>query len=223
MYESVEPHLGHSILELGAGIGNMSQWLPKREQLILSELEERYLPEIGKKPGLCSDRVKIVRLNLDSPISSQLENIPIDTVVSFNVMEHVESDCESFRDQVELLRKSPHPGKKRIVTFAPAMPVAYGALDRRFKHFRRYRASDFRRIFFEIDRDIRVSTRYFNLLSLLPWIIKGRILNRDSINPEEVGLIEKVIPFWKPVDSLLLKTLRIPLGQSVVCVAELPR
>ncbi len=31
MYESVAPHLGVSILELGAGIGNMSQWLPKRE------------------------------------------------------------------------------------------------------------------------------------------------------------------------------------------------
>lgn len=222
MYEAVAPFLGDSILELGAGIGNLSQWLPVRNALILSELESRYIEILRKKPGLHSPKVRILQINLDSPISSQLRDSGIDTIVSFNVMEHVENDRASFEDQVLLLKNSGHPGPKRIVTFAPAMPVAFGELDRKFRHFRRYRAADFHRIFRSIDPGIRVTTRYFNLLSLLPWIVKGRVLKKASINPEEVGLIERAIPLWKPFDALLLNTLKLPLGQSVVCVAEIP-
>jgi hypothetical protein len=223
MYEAVAPHLGECILELGAGIGNMSQWLPVRKVLILSELEERYIERLRARPGLDAPAVKVLRINLNSPLSAQLKDSPIDTIVSFNVMEHVQDDRASFEDQVNLLRKSAHPGPRRIVIFVPAMPIAYGALDRLFKHFRRYRASDFHRIFGAIDPNIRVTTRYFNLLSLLPWIIKGRILKKATIRPEEVGLIEKVIPFWKPLDSLLLRILKLPLGQSLICVAEIPQ
>jgi hypothetical protein len=190
--------------------------------LILSELESRYIEILRKKPGLDSPKVRILQINLDSPISSQLRDSGIDTIVSFNVMEHVENDRASFEDQVLLLKKSAHRGPKRIVTFAPAMPIAFGELDRKFKHYRRYRAGDFHEIFESIDPGIRVSTRYFNLLSLLPWIIKGRVLKKASINPEEVGLIEKAIPLWKPFDALFLNTLKLPLGQSVVCVAEIP-
>ena len=39
IYESVAPYMGKRVLELGSGIGNLSQWLPDQELLVLSEVE----------------------------------------------------------------------------------------------------------------------------------------------------------------------------------------
>jgi 16S rRNA A1518/A1519 N6-dimethyltransferase RsmA/KsgA/DIM1 with predicted DNA glycosylase/AP lyase activity len=37
--QAILPYLGERILEVGSGIGNMSQWLPVRQKLVLSETE----------------------------------------------------------------------------------------------------------------------------------------------------------------------------------------
>lgn len=221
MFEAVEPYLGTRILELGAGIGNMSQWLPQKDVLIVSELEPHYLAQLQKNPKLQGDRVKLVHLDLSKSMSSQLESSDLDTIVSFNVLEHIDDDFAALKDQVALLKASKSSGNKRIVIFVPAIQFAYGEFDRAFKHFRRYHATDLKKIFNEIDPAIQVTTRYFNLLSLLPWIIQGRVLKRSSFNSGDIQKLEKIIPFWRPIDFLLTKVLRIPLGQSLICVAEI--
>ena len=220
MFEAVEPFLGKRILELGSGIGNLSRWLPQRELLILSEVEGDYVDRLHREPAFQKDRVQIVRFNLDQPMSGQFAEFNLDTIVSFNVLEHVEDDRKSFQEQVELLRKSNAPGPKRIVVFVPALRVAFGALDREFRHFRRYHSADMDRIFREIDPTIRVQSRYFNLLSLVPWIIQGRIFHNTKIKSSQVAAFERVVPFWKPVDRLLTATLRFPVGQSLISVIE---
>ena len=35
--DMISPFLGNSILEIGAGIGNISRWLPVRQRLVLCE------------------------------------------------------------------------------------------------------------------------------------------------------------------------------------------
>jgi len=221
MLSAVEPFLGESILELGAGIGNLSQWLPQRKRLVLSELEDAYLERLRANPRLQGPKVSAIKIDLDQPLARQLGEFELDTIVSFNVMEHIEDDAGSIRAQVDALRASTAAGPKTIVIFVPALQIAYGELDRVFKHHRRYSAGDLRRIFKSIDPRIEVTTFYFNLLSLIPWIIKGRILKDTRILPEDVAKVEKVIPLWKPLDYLLTRVFRLPFAQSVVCVARI--
>ena len=48
VFDTIEPFLGNRILELGAGIGNMSKWLPIREKLILTEYDLEFLKLLKK-------------------------------------------------------------------------------------------------------------------------------------------------------------------------------
>ncbi len=41
VFDAVRPFLGRRILEVGSGIGNMSQWLPADELLVLAETDPR--------------------------------------------------------------------------------------------------------------------------------------------------------------------------------------
>jgi len=221
MYESVQSHLGSRILELGSGIGNLSTWLPTKEILVLSDVESQFIEHLNGVELLKNERTKIIQLDLSKPIADQVSHFQLDTIVSFNVMEHIEDDFASLKEQVQILKKSSSKGVKRVVIFAPAFQFAYGELDVVFKHHRRYSIGNLRKHFADIDPTIKVSARYFNLLSILPWIVQGRIMKSKEITPKQIKLIESIIPFWKSIDQLLTGIMRFPLGQSVICVAEI--
>jgi SAM-dependent methyltransferase len=220
MMSAVEPYLGDRILELGSGIGNMSQWVPQKELLVLSELEESYISRLKDHPSFQAPNTSIVQLDLGNANLGQFKNDHFDTIVSFNVMEHIQDDLQSLRDQVNLLRESNSKNRKRIVIFAPAMKIAYGEFDKKFDHFRRYEAKGLKNLFNEIDPKIKTTHFYFNVLSLLPWIIQGRVLKKNQIKLSDIKILEKIIPFWRPFDFFLMRVLRLPLGQSIVFVAE---
>src|SRR5262245_37150543 len=61
--DTVMPYLGERILELGAGVGNLSRWLPVKERLILTETEP-YLLDLLRKNATQSDKVEVRRLDL---------------------------------------------------------------------------------------------------------------------------------------------------------------
>src|SRR3954469_3736049 len=86
------PHLGARILEVGAGLGNLSRWLPLRERLLLSEREPELLrllrDEVRERFG-GDPRVTVVQADLDGELPAQIAAENLDTIVSFNVLEHV--------------------------------------------------------------------------------------------------------------------------------------
>src|SRR5690606_22841292 len=43
MADAVRPHLGQRVLEIGAGIGNLTSWLLPRERYVASDVNENYL------------------------------------------------------------------------------------------------------------------------------------------------------------------------------------
>lgn len=221
IYDSVKPHLGRRILELGSGIGNMSTWLPVRDLLVLCEMEEHFIQHLQSMPDLQNDKIKIIHLDLSKPAFDQLSPYDLDTIVSFNVMEHIEDDRSSFEEQVRILKASQSPGPKKIIVFAPALQFAFGEMDRVYKHYRRYSAKGLREQFRRIDPKIQVSTRYFNVLSIVPWIVQGKIFKKRSISKGQIRILERIIPFWKSFDQLLTSSMNFPLGQSVVCIAEI--
>ncbi len=224
IYHAVEPYLGKRILELGAGIGNLSQWLPRRELLVLSEADEMLLGLLQKRfqSELLqnSHTVSVKKINLDIPLKNQLDEYHLDTIVSFNVMEHIQNDIEAFREQIETLKSSKTADPKRLVVFVPAHGFAFGSYDRLFQHYRRYDARQFKKIFQNLDPKLRVRTQYFNLLSLPAWVIKGRVFKDTQISPAQVRMLEKIIPLWAPIDNLIHQKLHLPLGQSLIGVVD---
>jgi phospholipid N-methyltransferase len=222
MFQTVEPYLGKSIFELGSGIGNMSQWLPVRDKLVLSDVEHDFVNILKNYSKFKAPNIEILNLDLSQSLNAQVEKYQVDTIISFNVLEHIENDLMAVREQVEVLKASKANGVKRLILVVPANQFAYGSLDKIFKHYRRYSKKMMLEIFVKIDPALKPNIRYFNLLSLPGWFIQGRILKASTIKPNQVKILEKVIPFWKGIDHFLIQTMRIALGQSLVCVVEIP-
>lgn len=220
---TVNPFLGHRILEVGAGIGNMSKWLPCREKLVLSEADPALVPVLQKNvtnffSGNPAAEVK--HIDLTTEWHAELAPHNFDTVISFNVLEHIEDDAAALERLLGILKASRVSGPKRLVTFVPAHPFAYGEMDRTFSHFRRYARSDFKKLHRLLAPEWRMSLRHFNVIGLPSWIVLGRIFRRKQIGAGAVQGFEKICPHVSGLDDFLHETLKLPLGQSLLCVWE---
>lgn len=224
VFKTIEPFLGRRILEIGAGIGNMSQWLPIGERLILSE-NDPALTEILRSSlvsaGKASDsRITVREFDINGSDYDLLAAEHLDTIVSFNVLEHIERDHEALARLCGLLRSSRAPGPKRLLSFVPAHNWAYGSMDRAFGHHRRYSRRRLTRLCREVAPEARLVARHFNAFGLVGWIVNGRILNRPHIGTGAIETFERLCPWLAPVDDLLHEKLKLPLGQSLLLVLE---
>jgi SAM-dependent methyltransferase len=111
----------------------------------------------------------------------------VDTIVSSNVLEHIADDFACLEAMFELLR----PGGS-VGLYVPARPELYGSLDRAVGRHRRYTRPELRkklsRAGFDIER-----VHYRNLVSVLPWLITGRIMKLDKLGDSSLKLFDKVV------------------------------
>ncbi len=218
----VLPFLGERILEVGAGIGSMSNHLPARERLILSEMEPSLLERLRQcEAAQRGATVHAFDIGTRDGLPALVAEAP-DTIVSFNVLEHIEDDEAALRDLLSILKQSSASGTKRLVTFVPAHPFAFNAMDRRFGHHRRYDIHRVRFLASRVAPRAQLQTRFFNALSLPGWWFQGNILGRDRIGSASVAAFEAIAPLLTPIDDFLHDRLHIPFGQSLLFVLTLP-
>ena len=96
MVRVIEPYLGQLILEIGAGIGNISRQLPKRELLTVSDIDETYL-RLLEDAFRGNELTQVIRLDLGSDEDSARVSERHDTIVCLNVLEHIRDDESAFR------------------------------------------------------------------------------------------------------------------------------
>jgi hypothetical protein len=224
MIKTILPYLGDRILEIGAGIGNMSRWLPIRELLVVSEADPLLLGDLRQilqEKIATSNKLHINEIDLKQDWMSELRDRQLDTVVSFNVLEHIEEDEKVLRDLTHLLQASNAPGPKRIVTVVPAHQWAFGSVDREYGHFRRYNHCDFVRLVHKVAPAATLHYEYFNIFGLPGWFLMNRIFNKKKIELKEVLMFERICPYVQMIDLFLHRILHIPLGQSLVAVITL--
>ena len=99
---------------------------------------------------------------------------------------------------------------------------AFGSIDREYGHQRRYDAASFARLAERACPGARLETHYFNLPGLGGWFLIGKVFRRRTISPLAIRALELLCPLLRPLDALLHRGLRIPLGQSLIAVVTLP-
>ena len=222
--EAVFPFLGKRILELGSGIGTMSQHLPARERLYLTESSALCYPTLHAQIESRQKRGELVfgeQLDLTTNWVERLTPENFDTVISFNVMEHIEDDLLAFTQQYQILKNSKFKGPKHLVAFVPAHPWLMGSLDHVFEHYRRYNKKRIHTLFNEIDPSCTIKMRYFNLVGVLGWFVTGRILKKKEIGIHTIRAFEKIVPLIRRFDDWIHEFLHFPLGQSLLVVVEI--
>lgn len=200
---------GKRVVEVGAGIGTVSELIVERaapSDLLLIEPAANNIPELKRKFARDS-RVRIVEGYLE-----QIEDtLSADTIIAVNVMEHIAHDAEFLRAANRALRRG-----GTLLLLVPALPAIYGSLDRALDHYRRYTKSGLRKLL--IDAGFEIETfHYLNSLGVLAWTVAGRILRRTTLSARQVRFYDRwIIPSLRRVESKI----HPPVGQSLLVIAR---
>lgn len=197
MADTIRPHVGCRVLEIGAGIGNLTRLLvPRRQAYIASDIDPEHLARLRvrfhHRPNLRVRRCDLA----DARDFSELEG-SVDTVVCLNVLEHVEDDLQALRN----MRSALAPGGRAII-LVPHGQEIFGRLDVALGHHRRYSQAELRekmeRCGFQVERMLE-----FNRISRPAWYTAGRIFRRSTLSAPQLKLFDRFVWLWRRVDGLL--------------------
>lgn len=202
------PYLKGSVVELGAGIGQISAMvraLPAVTDFHAIEPDAAFHDRLAGVVG--SDR--LVRGTLaDLPAA-----VEPDAILSVNVFEHIEDDAGELARAAERLRAR----RGALCLFVPARPEIYAPIDRDFGHFRRYTRPGLRRAL--ETAGFRIETlKYFNVVGYLAWWWTFRVRGCRDFQRGAVRLFDRVI--FPPVYWLESRLTPPPIGQSLLAVAR---
>lgn len=209
MYQTIRPYCKGRILEIGSGIGNISQFFIRDDaNIVLSDIRDQYCAYLGK--NYSSQEVvqmDLVHPNFDQEYASLIDSF--DTVFALNVVEHIEDDTLAMTNVKKLLRK-----EGNCVILVPAFQFLYNSFDKELYHFRRYTRSSLNTLMRPIF-SIKYET-YFNAIGTLGWFVNGNLLKKKLIPSDQMKMFDRLVPVFRAVDFF---TKRL-LGLSVIIVGQ---
>lgn len=196
MAESIAPHVGARVLEIGAGIGNITTWLLPRDLYVASDINPHYLHYL-RNFSLGKPYVQVDRIDLEDASCFEPWQGKFDTVVCLNVLEHVRDPLVSLRNMASALE----PGG-RLVLYVPQGQQLYSSLDEVLGHRCRYSREmleqELRATGFEIE-----SFRDFNHFAIPGWWLNGKVMKRRHFSRSQLKVFNMVVPVIRRLDPLV--------------------
>jgi 2-polyprenyl-3-methyl-5-hydroxy-6-metoxy-1,4-benzoquinol methylase len=209
IFEKIRPFLGKDILEVGCGIGNLTELLLSQGKVIATDVNEGYLQTVENKFRRHLNLKGVLLWDIRQPPPRHF-GTPIDTIVCSNVLEHIEDDDDVLKSLYHLL-----PAGGRLIVLVPALKVLYNVFDKELGHFRRYSKSELSQKL--TYNGFRIcSLKYFNFFGILGWFVNGTLLRRRLLPEKQIGIFNKMVPLFIWVEKMI-PTL---LGQSLIVVGE---
>jgi SAM-dependent methyltransferase len=208
LFAEFGPLLQGDVVEVGAGIGQMTEHLLR-------------LPGVKRTVAVEPDSGFCARHRAQFPnhhlIEGTAASLPAedgwDAVLSINVLEHIEDDRGELKRYAALLRER----RGALCLLVPARPEIYAPIDKDFGHFRRYTRPELRQKLrdagFAIER-----LHYFNCVGYLAWWFNFCLLEKRCFEKGKVWFYDRAI--FPAVHALESKIIRPPFGQSLLAVAR---
>ncbi len=197
MTRLLRPHLGDTVLELGAGIGNIAgRLMGRRRRYVAAEKDPLYLHALRNR-FLRTPNVSVLKLDPEQPHDFCKVGEGFDTVLCVNVLEYVHDPGAVVQSAAGLLA----PGGCLII-LAPQNQRLFGSLDKTLGHRRRFSRSDFAGLLEKCD--LAVAGMYqLNKVGTPGWWLYGKLLRRRHINKLMLKLFDKTVWIWRRTDWLL--------------------
>lgn len=202
------PFLSGKVIEIGAGVGQMTQVLkraPRVTDFLAVEPDSRF------HSGFAANNPDT---RLFKGIARDVEERGgWNALVSINVLEHIEDDAAELREWHKLLSEA----RGYLCLFVPARPEIYAPLDKDFGHFRRYTKPGLKAKLQDAGFKLR-SIRYFNSLGYFAWWFSFCLCQRRSFDVVSVRAYDRL--FFPVIYALESRICRPPFGQSLIVVAS---
>jgi len=191
----LRPHVGDSVLEIGAGIGNLSGRLMARRVLYMAAEKDPLHLHALRNRFLRTPNVVVQRMDPEIPEDlAGLENC-FDTVLCLNVLEYMD-DPGRFVDSLRTVLRA----AGALLILVPQGPRLFGSLDRVMGHKRRFARAETCRMLesrgFEVER-----VYGFNKAGAPPWWLYSRLLGSRRINKLVLKIFDKSVWFLGRIDS----------------------
>lgn len=194
MADTIRPYVGDHVLEIGAGIGNLTTNLVPRSEYWASDINPHYLDRLNK---LKLTRPYLQVAYTDAGAGGTYPQKEFDTVICLNVVEHIEDDVKTLRNIRASLEKN-----GRAIVLVPNGPGLYGTLDKVLGHYRRYTRDQLveacARAGFRVEKVLK-----FNRIGSPAWWWNGRVLKKTTFGFWQIKLLNTLVPFARPVDRFL--------------------
>jgi 2-polyprenyl-3-methyl-5-hydroxy-6-metoxy-1,4-benzoquinol methylase len=209
IYEHISHALGRRVIEVGAGTGNITQFLcAEGREVMATDVVPSYRSELEQ---LFAGRpnVRVGKFDLTMKAPDEFVADPFDSIVCLNVLEHIEDDLFALAQMRDALS-----AEGNLALLVPAHRFLYGAFDRAVGHFRRYEKRELADKLKKTGFAVR-EMKFFSLAATLPWLINGRLLKRDYIPAGQANLANLFVPLLK-----LERLIGPPCGLSLIVIAQ---
>ena len=210
MYDTIRPYCVGNILEIGSGIGNISQFfIAENAQITLTDIRESYCTVLKEKfDGNQVMMLDLVDSNFDIKYAHLLGTF--DTVFALNVVEHIQDDVLAMQNIKKLLKT----GGKAVI-LVPAYQFLYNQFDVELEHFRRYTIKSLQRIFSASDFKI-LKSWHFNFIGIFGWYVSGKLMKNKTIPEGQMSFYNVLVPVFKLVDKIVINK----IGLSTLTVGQ---
>ena len=197
MADTIRPFVGQRVLEIGAGMGNLTRYLSRRRQrYVATDLDAEHLVRLRNR---LRHRPKLETAMLD--LSRTQDFLPfanaMDTVICLNVLEHLEDDLACLGN----IHSALSPGGRAII-LVPEGQNLFGQMDVVLGHFRRYSREQLRARMEEAGFSVETVLN-FNRVSRPAWFVSSRLLRRSRLGRFQLKLFDKMVWLWRRIDRFI--------------------
>jgi SAM-dependent methyltransferase len=197
MADTIAPWVRGDVLELGAGIGNLSVLLASgREHYVATDTDSESLYELKSRVQHRAN-VTLALCDFSRPNEMARFRHSADTVVCLNVLEHLADDAMGL----ENIHASLRPGGTAII-LVPQGPDLFGTMDEVLHHKRRYTAGELRAKILGAGFQI-AELAEFNHVTWPGWYLNSRLLGRRRLSRSQLRLFDLLVPLWRRIDDRL--------------------
>jgi len=209
IFKEMKPFLKSPVLEVGCGIGTITELILKNYQVTSTDLDKKYIESLKKKFKNRKYFKGAYVLNLSQPLKVRKK---FNTIVCTNVLHHIKSDNKAIINIFNLLNDG-----GILFIQEPAHKSLFGTLDNFQNHYRRYQKNELTKKL-EILGFMILKANYFNKLGAVGWFINSKLLNRKEMPKNQLSIFNKLVPMINILDKLIPKI----FGLSVIIVASKP-
>lgn len=209
MADTIRPFVGQRVLEIGAGMGNLTRYVSRRrERYVATDIDPEHLVRLRNRlrhrPKLETALVDLARPDDFPPFANSM-----DTVICLNVLEHLKDDLACLRN----IHGALEPGGRTII-LVPEGQKLFGQVDVVLGHQRRYSRAQLQARLEEAGFSVE-QILSFNRISRPAWFVNSRVLRRSSLGRFQLRLFDKTVWLWKRIDRF------IPWGPtSIIAIAR---
>ncbi len=193
MADVIRPYVGNKVLEVGAGIGNLTVNLIPRPLYWATDVNSVYLSDLRHlsetRPYLHTGLTDVTKLE-SFPAGQRF-----DTVICLNVLEHVEEDTAALRNVGEVLEQD-----GRAIVLVPQGPALFGSLDTSLGHRRRYTRDQLVAVGQQAGLEA-ISVLGFNKAGVPAWWLNGRVLRRQTFSLSQIKALNSLVPLFRMLEA----------------------